>query len=420
MTPLTSLPQNHRITPPKYRPATAPAPSAPRRTLVNAPRQRLIGGRFQHALFTPAVGTTWFRVLPPHADSAVEDWLYAFQVYDLAPRSAGFVPEIAVPASLAGANVTEDRIQIFQRFLASNYPHLVQRTPGSTAPLELYAKDRAACWIHVVRNGRGGTDDLPVRLWYGSFYRGSATLRPGHLRTLADMCLDEIPSLSSPSRLRFGDISHPQRGRLVTMRFDPSSCGPIFGGFSIEEKPTPLAQLSKHFAVHPCFRDLNLPIESTIECPSEELITEVLENYLGWQVRNGFADASVYEAYSRCFGEPVREDRRSGVIKRPVLVMPPDISRPATPSAVERPSSARLAEPKIAPSRIVDDLPELPLFAAAKEAPPLPLQQSKSALVELLRSRDQRYSMKIIADTLLQQHSAYLTIDDLDLIESVS
>ena len=127
-------------------------PFNPRESFVSAPRQRVINPSLQHALFAPGVGTSWLRLIPPHARSMVDNWLYDFQVYDLAPRSAGFIPEIAVPSSLLGAPAVVDRIQIFSRFVDANYPHFAQlRGLNRTRPLELWAKDRGVCWVHVVR-----------------------------------------------------------------------------------------------------------------------------------------------------------------------------------------------------------------------------------------------------------------------------
>lgn len=406
MTPLTSRPPSGviplRPAPPNFRVPFAP-PLNPKEARDSA-KESILSEQAAPFGFRPGSGTTWLRILPPHADSQIDSSIYSFSVYDLLPRATGVIPPLAVPWTLEGDHKVFDPVSTFKDHLEKSAPqHLRAYRSTNDRGLELFARDRAVALVYVAKEMIPSR--LPaVRLWHDSYYAGGVNLRMGTLRAVGNLFKERARTFSGGDTLRYGDLSHPETGRMVGVINEYDSLnGSRFKELVVDTQPVPLAPLERIMAADVGFQALNRPIEELVRCPSEQELFQALNKYLDWAVAHGKVSRDVFGSYQQCFG---CHAQGAGVTT---------VTIPATgiviPPAAPVKSSATLME---------DDLDAFP---AKSPAPSTPAQRprrrreksaenidvptaSKAALVQFVRLHqgDLRYA------TVLQDCCTALTI----------
>jgi hypothetical protein len=331
-------------------------------------RQRILKPEFEDMRLGFDQGTTWLRLLPPHADSLVPGPFYCYEAYDLAPKSGGLIPEIAAPNSLLNVKGAADPIRIFAAFLDANFPHLVHQflPENNEQGLALWPKQRAAVWAYVHRtpNGPLPPGDFPVKIWLGSNYDGAFN-NAGVLFSVQELFRKKrLTPSGAPGPLIFGDLSDPETGRLlaVSARRDP---GKRFR-FELQpdENPSPLAMFEGLFAAHPSFRRLHVPIETVIRQPQENELFRTLELYLEHKLLVGGTTAEAVAAFVDCFGRA--PCGQSGAALRAAAQVH------ASPQLTALPSAMTTVKP---PHVLEDDLDvpaPSPTIAATSPAPDVP------------------------------------------------
>ena len=362
---------------PRYKPAVEPVPSRanPASTFI---RQRILRPPFDEiAMRFVGQGTFWMRLIPPHEDSKLTSSIYEFETYSLAWRAGIQIPEIAVPSSLLDAPKIADAIEIFRTFIQANYPTLLPNRAAETEEdrvkgLSLWPKSRGAClvYLHQTPNPIKATD-FRLRIWIGSTYPGRAHNNEGILAHITRIQEERKMSPgSAPGPLVYGDLSHPDTGRLIGIETAVVADEFSFAPFTIDSNNfCPLDRIQQIFAAHPDFPKYNRPLEETIRVPTEDEILETLRKYIEHKVLRAHVErALVHEAYMQCFGERIP---RSNIVPLPAIVLQKPMAKPGL--------TAEEAIP------LVDDLPDDPMAAvvlpnapATAETPP-PRQESTPA-----------------------------------------
>ncbi len=341
---------------PRFRPAPF-VPLSPRRaTNDGRSRQQVLVAPFSDIQMSfENGGMTWLRLLPPHADSKIDSPFLEFKSYDLAPFAGNHIPEVVMPESILGYAGQLNPIEQFLTFIDANFPSLIH-TPypeGNDRGLSLWAKSRAVCIVYVHQTPSGVPKGVyRCRPWVASTYNGGVHNRQGILYRLQSMMSEKVPSPRGPSdRLRYGDISHPETGRMfaVQTRADPRA-GFAYEGISISEEICPLSEIAGIFAAHPQFAQYNRPIEDVLRIPTDAELLLLLQRYIEHKILRGLVDKQmVLEAFKTCFGQPV-----SGSV---FVVNMSGGSLPASPRPLDTPAPAPRPVKK-APV-IIEDLPPL-------------------------------------------------------------
>lgn len=337
--------------------------------LASAPREKVIESAFTAFQWRPANNNWVIRILPPHAESRLKKWYQHFRVYDVLPQAPGVVPQLVMPLSLGYAEISDPFLDL-QEFIKKHFPHLEWKSSDGAngRGLQLWARDKAVCWIYIVK---AATDvigrNCPVRLWYDSFYSGNQFRQPGVLKQAQNLC--EMPAASfdgTPAKgLKYGDISHPESGRLLSIATGYDSLeGFKARNIQVDERPTPLDPLTRIFAAHPDFPKVHVPIEDVVRVPSTEELTQALDDYIAYKFTHGQVGPEVLAAYRECFGRNIRSKLLPELPKAVAVTGKPS---PVASAPAPKPNQAR----KVPRSSMVDDIdqPKTPTPAAVSGVP---------------------------------------------------
>lgn len=252
-------------------PTNAPSPIAPREASGPTWQDNTFLPQFKDRTLKFKQKLTWLRFLPAITGSQYT-WLMPFgQIKDDEGRFPAFVD----PAFAGQPSVFNHA----QNWLRKNAPEQLRKKDVNPRGFKMYPAKRGIAWAIV----DGAPEGERLKLLHVSLYDGQFGGAPGMGHRLFDLAesVDNEPGSPTIGQKIYGDITHPETGRLV--KIDKTDGGEFANynvGMGTKVAPLDLEGLTDEE------HNLICPLEKTLAIPTEEEQKGYLRRLVGEKLFN--------------------------------------------------------------------------------------------------------------------------------------
>jgi hypothetical protein len=218
-------------------------------------------------------GESWLRFLPSITGSKYE-WMMRLDVYTVKTASGG--------VTFVSPNTFDERAEnpfvTASKWLRKNKPEVLSNKDSNPDGLRLYPSPQGLSWVIDEKAPEGERLSLYLASMYDGS-RGGTTGAAYRVKSLAEE-KDTEPGSPTLGELIYGDITHPETGRLVKISVTKPK-GQEFQSYTmaIGQKQSPLEASLK--ALTDEEHNLIAPLDRVVYVPTVEEIHEILKGYIG-------------------------------------------------------------------------------------------------------------------------------------------